>query len=910
MLIEGTFLRSRVARRIFLMYCLAALAPTLVLSVFAYRTASEGALEADQQNAVAASKGLALSVYERLDLAHRTLERIAAGEAASSGDLPDVAPIFRSIERSGGAATAAPGDTGEAGPSPDDSRAQPLRLRVTEPTGPGHDPAVELVAVSGDVVLRAQLDPRYLWGALDEFPVDREMCAFSDTGRRLFCSVPASDLRAAAKPTLVGSWDLFLGARFNAGSWAFRTTIPSRSVSDAFPGLSYVLAGTWAGVLLLALLLSLVQIRRSMRPLEELINQTRQVGSEVSPARITSSDEFGELAGAFQQMGARISRHLTTLKSLSDVDRHILARDGMPDIVDLVIERLRVLVPDAAHCVMYQQATDGDRAQWHLREAGGTSTQRSVAVAPPADASFAGQSWTALADDPPVEPAAALHRLGAREMLLRMATGGSGRVWIAIGRIGTGSAEASGDLAHEVAELASRLAVALAAREHEESLVHQARHDLLTGLPNRLAAQEAMTAALEEAAAARERFAVLFLDLDRFKAINDGLGHLSGDLVLVGVADVLRARLHDAAPLARLGGDEFLAVLRRLPDRAAAAHAAERIAAAFAAPIVVQGMEFVISASIGIALYPEDGTGVEALMRSADIAMYRAKARGGDGYAFFDERMNQRAVDRIRLENDLRHALNANQIVAHFQPRVEHPGGRIVAVEALARWNHPTRGAIAAAEFVSLAEECGLIEALGTTVLRQACMQFAQWRDAGWGLDSVSVNVSSRQLRAESFAHLIEDTMREFGIGRGELEIEITESVLVDDLELTTARLETVRSLGAGIAIDDFGTGYSSLAYLRTLPVDTLKVDRRFIVDIEHSADASALARAIIALGHATGKRLVAEGVEHTGQADLLHSWGCDLVQGFLHFPALPAAVLGRVLASARMDLAAPADRG
>ena len=902
MRIEGTFLKSAIARRIFLMYCAAAIAPTLLLSALLYRAVSDGMRDASQREVVAASKVVALAVVERLDGAAQVLAQLglrgehAAAGAAGAGPVP----FFRRVRleplgEPGMDAPAAPAAAARPG-------ANSPSLRIDPPRTPGHAPVVALLqplpAGPGDSAaqLVAELDPVYLWGDRDAYPVGVSTCVLGPGKERLFCSSEAHTDLDGQPLQASGHWDLFLRGRFGADAWTFVTTARERSVAADLPELYTGLGWVWASVLLLAVLLSLVQLRRSMLPLEALVQQTRAIGQgQYLSQAVERRDEFGLLATAFDEMGARVSRQLAALNAMSDLDRRILTRLDLAEIVDAVLVRLAQLAPEAAACVMHADLASDGQVHVHVRDRGANRTERSTARARDIASQPEAQVWEPVWPETAEEPDASLSALGATHQLVCLhQIAGRSRTWIALGyRVAT---PPPAEVITEVGELAGRVAVALATKERDERLVYQARHDLLTGLPNRLAAEEALATAIAEASASGEQFAAMFLDIDRFKAINDGLGHLSGDRVLVSVARTLRSGALRNAFVARFGGDEFFAVMRGIAGPSHAAQAASRIADALAVPTLVDGIEFVISASIGIALYPRDGQDAEALMRSADLAMYRAKAEGGAAFAFFEERMDREALERVQLESDLRHALKAGEVLVHFQPKVDFRSGRIVGAEALARWNHPTRGAVPPLEFVALAEECGLIESLGTTILDQACSAFARWKAEARDLRAISVNVSSRQLRSEGFVAIVESMLARHGLAAGELEIEITESMLVDDLETATRRLEAARSLGVTIALDDFGTGYSSLSYLRTLPVDTLKIDRSFIDDIDRAASAGAMVKAIIALGEATGRTMVAEGVERQAQAELLSEWGCHYIQGFLLHSPMPPAELTQLL--------------
>ena len=439
-------------------------------------------------------------------------------------------------------------------------------------------------------------------------------------------------------------------------------------------------------------------------------------------------------------------------------------------------------------------------------------------------------------------------------------------------------------------ELARLYSESHARREFEERLAYQAFHDALTGLPNR-----AWFAAHLDATLARGRggVAVLFLDLDRFKVINDSLGHERGDELLVAVAARLRACAEPGAAVARLGGDEFTVLLPG-GTAADARRLAGRILTALRAPLALVGREIVVSASIGIALGDAGAGGASALLRDADTAMYRVKRGGGAGAALFDRGMSAAAVARLERESDLRRALAAGELALAYQPKVELRTGRIAGVEALVRWHHPREGLIPPADFIGLAEETGLILPLGQWALAEACRQARAWLDRWPGRPPLvmSVNLSARQFRQPGLAAAIADVLRETGLPASSLQLEITESTVMDDLDAAVATLRELRARGLRLALDDFGTGYSSLSYLKRFPLDVLKIDKSFVAGLGRDAEDTAIVGAVIALAHILGMQVTAEGVETAEQAHLLRELACELGQGYLFArPLAPAGL-------------------
>jgi diguanylate cyclase (GGDEF)-like protein/PAS domain S-box-containing protein len=419
-------------------------------------------------------------------------------------------------------------------------------------------------------------------------------------------------------------------------------------------------------------------------------------------------------------------------------------------------------------------------------------------------------------------------------------------------------------------------------KEYEARVRFQATHDALTGLPNRHLLCDRMEQAIHACARSGQQLALAFVDLDQFKFVNDSLGHQVGDALLKTVAARLLSCVRAADTVSRQGGDEFVIAFAACSGRDAVEGAVQRILAAVAEPLEAGGLDLQVTCSIGISLYPEHGTTVEELLRHADSAMYEAKAAGRNNYAFFDTRATMQAGERLTLLTGLRHALGHNQFLLHYQPRIDLGSGGVIGCEALIRWNHPQRGMVPPMQFIPLAEDSGLILAIGEWVLRTACAQNVAWQRAGMAPLPVAVNLSPRQLMQENLVDLVTDVLATTGLAPACLELEITETLLMRDVDKSLSTLHRLKQLGVAISIDDFGTGYSSLNYLKRFPVDTLKIDRSFVNDIAHDPDDAAIVKAIISLAHILQLQVVAEGVETEEQQSFLLENGCDQAQGFL----------------------------
>lgn len=423
----------------------------------------------------------------------------------------------------------------------------------------------------------------------------------------------------------------------------------------------------------------------------------------------------------------------------------------------------------------------------------------------------------------------------------------------------------------------------------EEKIRHIAHHDPLTDLPNRLYLQISLKQTMLLVRRKEEEAAVMFIDLDRFKVINDSLGHQVGDGLLIEVAHRLKDSVRDSDLVVRLGGDEFVIVLTDKNAAHASAHVADKILTALSKPYLVKGINLRTTPSIGISLYPHDGETIELLMKNADTAMYHAKAVGRNNYQFFRAEMKHLTNNRLLLEHSLHEALEKGQFYLHYQPQVKPENEHVIGLEVLLRWQHPVLGNVPPDQFIPVAEEIGLIGRLGEWVLNTACSQLREWRDQGFKDLRIAVNLSVQQLRQAHLVERIASVLRANELAVGDLELEITESAVMLNPEVAIEIFNALRHIGVELAIDDFGTGYSSLSYLKLLPIQRLKLDRTFVKDIETDPNDAAICSATIALAHALGIEVVAEGVETEAQRDYLLEREADIMQGFLFAKPMPA---------------------
>jgi diguanylate cyclase (GGDEF)-like protein len=478
------------------------------------------------------------------------------------------------------------------------------------------------------------------------------------------------------------------------------------------------------------------------------------------------------------------------------------------------------------------------------------------------------------------------------------------RMFGVLGVYATGTRRFGADDASFLHGVANILATAVDRHEARNRLTWLAQYDPLTNLPNRRRLAQCLEDAIARAGRDGDRAAVMFIDLDRFKNVNDMLGHGVGDQLLVQAAKRLRACARDEDVVARLGGDEFAVVLPAVEDDGIAAAIAGRVIDALAQPFYLAGQPLFVSASVGIATYPENGRDAETLLKNADTAMYGAKNGGRNNYQFYVAEMHENAAQRLQTETQLRLALERGEFLLHYQPKLDLATGAISGFEALLRWHHPQRGLVPPLEFIDILEDTGLILPVGEWVIGEACRQLKAWQTQGVGVAPVALNLSARQLQQADLAGAVERIVHGAGVDPALLEFELTESMLMADPEGAVEILTRIKALGMRLSVDDFGTGYSSLAYLKRFPLDALKIDRTFVRDLPDDPDDAAITKAVIRLAHSLNLKVVAEGVENIAQLRELELYDCDEIQGYYVSRPLPAHDCAALLAGAQAMLA------
>jgi diguanylate cyclase (GGDEF)-like protein len=935
--LPAAFSGGKVARQVLFLFVLSALVPVAAIVVLSIRQVSDALVRQSHTQLTQSAKDFGTGAFGRLQLMDQYLQTIARNPAPESVTDPHI--------QNGIAAVAVIDSNGHSinllrniGVVPEITASSRIRLAegkalmLAESNQDARArvflvrPVTSLQHQSSFVI--AEINPGYLWGDVETFPYQTDFCVLHGSASVLFCSKPLPASALTRLSTSLGNsssgslgwhdsenhiasyWALFLHAEFAAADWTVMATMPESEAFGALAAFKNSFLPIIGVSILVACLLGATQIRRTLVPLEKLIAGTRRLAAKQfgEPVVVDRNDEFGELAGAFNGMATQLGRQFNALATFAEIDRVMLSRTQIDQLVEMMLTRLPQIVrvdmasitvidPDSPEVGKVYTRSYAESDSLEIQRVALKPHEVEVLMAHPdgvRSKQFSGENLAAC-------PLAAFNPQTVLSLPI---------VWNqrACGLLRLGYlAEPAQDeeQAAQIRDFADRLAVALSSAARDALLYKQAHFDSLTQLPNRMLFIDRLSQELAHADREDAKLAVLFIDLDRFKTVNDSLGHASGDQLLQHAADRLRSCIRKSDTLARLGGDEFTVILPRLAAPRDAEVTASTMLQVLSQPFEIAGLQYFLGASIGISVFPVDGTTTEELLKNADTAMYRAKDSGGGNHVYFEERMNLEASARLSLEREIRRAVERDEFLVHYQPQQDLRSGYLCGAEALVRWNHPQRGLLSPFHFIECAEETGMIVAIGAQVLEKACAHYQHMRAEGIAPERISVNVSGRQFRESGFVDLVRSMVGKYGMSPGSLELEITESVMMEDMAGVEKSLASLREIGIRIAIDDFGTGYSSMAYLKRLPVDIVKIDRSFVVDLTTDRDSRAISAAIIAMGHTLQKEIVAEGVETLEQRELLRAQGCDQIQGYYFSRPLGSDDFDRF---ARAHLAQPAN--
>lgn len=899
-------LNSKVGRRLFLLFLLAALLPMGGLAVYAYVRVSDMLVETNDHRLQQDSKALGMSVIQELNWRAQVLKREAI-RITGGGDLSEVTPEgFVSL-------TFRPNS---ANLKPDQARHLAYG-KIALSLALGDDAGMLLRPELSDRVLFARLDMANIWRN-DHAP--ERYCILDSDHRTLYCTPNLQAPAPTAWPSTlarqnIGTFTWRIGNEaFLGGFWRARLQAPY-----THPGLVVMVAepkhtllrdlrqfrlAFFAIAILafgLALLLALSQIRRQLRPLELLMEGTRALSAGDFSARVIvpNNDEFGSLAQSFNHMSDTLQHKFHMLQMLAELDRAILNASEMDHVIQAVLGRIHQAIPCDCAGIMRLDGHGGGRllttCDPHERLGKAWGCPDVTALLP----EKMGQSWYRLEwgdNRPECLRHISDHRL---EQALIFPVRVNERIDSLL-ILGYGKRiDGLDDIVGASHILTDRLAVAASNIAWEEKLYHQGHYDALTELPNRVLLRDRVEQALIRADREHTLVAVMLVDLDNFKEINDSLGHTAGDELLVECARRLKAGTRQSDTTARLGGDEFVVLLPDLP-RGGESTFLDALARKFndvlAAPVSISERRVTTQASIGIALYPDNASNFEDLLKMADAAMYESKRQQPGSFCFYSSNLNAEVRARFELIQDLREAIGKDELLLHYQPKVSTTTGCIVGAEALLRWNSPKRGLLSAVKFVSLFDETGLGNWLGEWVMERACAQMVEWDREGLAPIPVSVNLSPLNFLEGDLIARIVNILTRHSLHPRRLELEILEATAVNESPEIHATLLQLRAMGISIALDDFGTGYSSLVYLTQLPANVLKLDQAFIRNLATDPRQQSIVERIIALARVLDFQVVAEGVEQEDQRTLLSTMGCHLIQGYLISRPVPALEFAALL--------------
>ena len=702
---------------------------------------------------------------------------------------------------------------------------------------------------------------------------------------------------------------------------AFKSTIGLRTMAQfaaialvpmgALAGLLYAQAALTAAVIealeitaaaagVVALGLGLLQSQALVRRIDRLIRSTRRIGRQDFSALVPQdgSDEVAELARAFNDMARNLGTSLAVQGILAQMDDAILTKLDVGALIRSALRCMRHVTQaevvvlglfenDTAESMRVFVMKQGERSRIDSEKLEmRAELKRRIPLKPTAQ--------TAPVSPFPEEFEARLREQSGTGNFYALPISRGNRAWGVMVSCHSAPARLDGGQLKMLSGVANRLIAGFSGSERDQKLHSLAYVDPLTGLPNRVAMQSLLAQELANAQRAKALAAILFIDLDRFKQANDTHGHAFGDRLLIQAANRIRNNVREDDIVARIGGDEFTVILPNVKNPREAASVSRKLIQSLSRRFEIDGHTIYTGASVGIAMYPDDGVRGPELLKMADTAMYRAKSAGRSRFAFYEEPMNAESKRRTVLDGELRNALERSELVLHYQPQIDLKTGALCGVEALVRWQHPTRGLLYPRDFIEYAEEIGLIPEIGGWVMAEACRQFKAWREEGVRVPRVSVNVSNGQLPRTNFVPTVQQLIANTQMPPGSLEIEVTESMLVEGGKPAIEALNQLAKDGVLIAIDDFGTGYSSFSYLKTMPAQVLKLDMSFLVDAREDNDAGKIVAAIINMAHALQKEVVAEGIERVDQLKLLKTLGCERGQGYLFGKGVPAENIAR----------------
>lgn len=942
MKIEMTFLRSKVARRIFLFFMISALIPITVFMFLSFGQINNLLSRHQNEQLRQTGKQYGMAVLERLLLLKAQLDWIAQNSHRQELSISSMENAQFKLKTSQGfkhigliTESSEPEFLLEyfsnliKSVNTDQPYLKAGNSILKSDYRPNHPSRIFILRMldvqhPNQGTLVAEIDQSYLWGDIDSINPEMQLCIFNELNQPIFCSAHQYQSKLeealhlntsvsgqfywqtdAQEDFITSYWSLFLRSNFLVQKW---TITISQSKANALSPLAEFKT-IFAFVIILTLsvvaLLSIHQIRGSLIPLEKILEGIHHISNKRfnKPIEVASEDEFKELASSINTMASQIDRQFQIMATMAEIDQIILSTLKIEDIIKIVLNRTQEIIRfddigisifdrgNAQTCRTYiRDHLFREKTTFEEIEITGTEYQ---ALLEHENYLLIGEQDSAPTYLLPLKKS---HPFSFLVLPMVFKEEVSAMICLAYHKIS--------NLSEEQILLArdftNRVAVALSNANWEEQLYYMAHYDNLTGLPNRLLLKDRLQQALARAERQKTVVAVLFIDLDRFKYVNDSLGHMAGDALLCKAAQRLSLCLRSEDTISRIGGDEFVIVISHFGTThellTITTTVAKKIIAELSMPFTLNEREVYSTASVGIAFYPEDGQTTNDLLKNADSAMYHAKSTGKNNYQFYSRLLNSAALERLDMENNLRNALKRAEFELYYQPRVETRGKKICGAEVLLRWNHPQLGRVSPARFIPLCEEIGLIIPIGEWVIQTACKQAKIWQEQGFPSLRIAVNLSPLQFRQPDLPKQIQNALMLSQLNASHLELEITESAAMEDIDKTIATLETFNNMGLHLSIDDFGTGYSSLSYLKRFPIHTLKIDQSFIRNLNASFEDAAIVKSVVMLAHSLRLSVVAEGVETQAQLDYLYALDCDEIQGYLLSPPLSADEFGKLL--------------
>ncbi|MEJ2566522.1 MAG: EAL domain-containing protein [Gammaproteobacteria bacterium] len=924
--IDNSFLRSKFARRIFLLFVLSAVIPVVAVALLSFSHISTQFSKQSYEQSRIVCKAIGMELYRRLTMAHDELLALGKNlrgaasrqEMAAAGLARNLAPDFQDITYISGTGTAfhLRGKRDQL-PMPDQVQRQRLSqgktIIQTQYDLEGRRDILLIQAVNkpgpAGGMLIGTVDPDFIWAVNDLLPTANDLLVLNPDGMILYSSRPSLrsmlpqlmplltrsisdhfDWRFDGENNQASFWSVFTQDLFSSPNLVLVVSEPESIALTPIKNFTTI----YIPLLLLTILgISFVaakQIRSKLLPLVTLQKATQRIASGDFSGRINIStdDEFSELGSAFNVMAGHLDSQFTSLTTLAEIDRMILSSFDARFIVSTVLGHAGDLAPCTLAAVLELDEGGSGDGKLSIRHTAPESAIEEHRVRLSHDEiRNLQQNLSCLQYDTGANYPGYLEALSESvTRIVLFPTLIKGRLSSVLLFGFSGETPLSEEAQNSLRKFADHVAVALSNASWEERLYHQAHYDPLTNLPNRALLKDRLEQAIARAQRNLSRVGLLFLDLDRFKLVNDSLGHAEGDAILKKMANILTGQIRSVDTVVRFGGDEFIIIIPDIDGRDDAALTlggiAEKIFQATQSGFETDRQIVHPKMSIGIALYPKDGQSPEELIKNADAAMYHAKGKGRARYEFFAPDLNAAASYRLQLEGDLRRAIGQDEFFLTYQPKVDCNSGRLIGAEALIRWRHPTRGMVSPMEFITIAEETGMILEIGEWVIRTACQQIAAWDAAGLNPAPIAVNVSPRQFQEDNFTAIVTKVLGETGLQTRMLQLEITETTVMVDAEQSIAKLKACRDSGLHISMDDFGTGYSSLSYLRKLPIHSLKIDQSFIAAISEDDHTHAIVGATIILAHKLGLKVIAEGVETEQHRQMLQQLHCDILQGYL----------------------------